>query len=220
MPETVIVCPSCKAKLRVPPAAVGRESIRCPKCAVAIRLKRRAPTPAPPPVDFEPVDEPEQEEELQEVLPAEDEEEEERPRRRPRRADHEEAEEPVRRRKKKRRKQPALAGDSPLWILGIIGSAVVVLFTLLFLLLINGTHGFPQPEEGPAIIKPIVLLLFAGIGCGLAIYGIWGIKNQRIWARWGIFWTEYTGTTAVLIGFGNCIAGGIIAGAGLYGMIF
>src|SRR5262249_33108023 len=142
MPDTVIACPSCKVRIKVPAAALSRESIRCPKCAAGIRLKRPAarPAPTPPPVDFEPVDEEEQEEEPQEVLPADDEEEEERPRRR---------------RKKKKRKQATTPG--PLWIIAAAACPVLVLLTLLFIVVVNGTRGFPKPEEGPEIIKPIVL---------------------------------------------------------------
>src|SRR5262249_48720358 len=110
--------------------------------------------------------------------------------------------------------------SSQLWIVAAIGCPILVLLTFLFFLVINGTQGFPQPAEGPAVVKPIVLAFFILLGGAFAGYGLWGVKNQRIWARWGFFWTESTGSTAVLIGFGNCIAGSIIAGSGLYGMIF
>src|SRR5262249_15860491 len=98
---------------------------------------------------------------------------------------------------------------------------ILVGVTFLFLLLINGTEGFPEPQEEPPIIKPIVLLFFVGVGIFCMIYGLIGIKRRRIWARWGAFlYMEYTGATAVWIGGGDCGGGRVGGGGGVDGVVF
>jgi hypothetical protein len=87
-----------------------------------------------------------------------------------------------------------------------------------------GTKGFPDPEEGPVWLKYVVLVLFILGGGFISFNGINGIVTQRITvanrAWFVVYETEHTGAVAVLIGAGQCIAGAILTGSGLYGLVF
>ncbi len=211
MPETTVQCPGCKARLRLKAVAKGKTHVGCPKCGARVPL-------APPE---------EEEEEIPTVEAAEEEEEEEEPvparRGRGRRdEDDEEDEEERPRRKKKRKKQGAVARPI-LWPVALAGCLALVILTFVVLYGIQGGAGFPEPQDGPPIMKPIVLAIFLAVGVGIMLNGCYGIVYQRITiARRAlvVVWEEhYEGSWAVVIGIGQCIAGGIAAGAGLYGLV-
>jgi hypothetical protein len=197
MPEITLRCPACKVLLKLKKLPVGKTAMPCPKCGTKVPLPR----------------EEEPEDELPEVEPADEEEED---------GEIEEEERPRRRKKKKPQKDPA--DRTHLW--PILGGACLGGSLLVFLVffLIFGTKGLPDPEEGPAFIKYVVLFIFLAVGVGISINGINGVVTQRITVASRTFYVvtekEYTGTNAVLAGYGQCIAGAIFVGISVYGMIF
>jgi hypothetical protein len=206
MPEITLRCPACKVLLKLKKLPVGKTAMPCPKCGTIVPLPR----------------EEESEDEVPEVEAMEEEEEaaESAPARSRRKSEEEEDEEDRPRRRKKKR----TVKRAHLW--PILGGACLggVLLVFLFLLLLLGTKGFPDPEDSPVFVKYLVLFLFLGVGVGISINGINGVVTQRITvanrAWFVVTETEYTGAHAVLAGAGQCIAGAIITGAGLYGLIF
>jgi hypothetical protein len=210
MPEITLRCPACKVLLKLKKLPAGKTAMPCPKCGTKVPLPR----------------EEEPEDDIPEVEAAEEEEVEEEEagpapaRGRRKRGKEEEADEG----RPRRRKKKGSANRAHLW--PILGGACLggVLLVFLSLFLVLGTKGFPDPEEGPVIVKYLVLFLFLAVGVGISINGINGVVTQRITvanrAWFVVVETEHTGTNAVLTGAGQCIAGAIITGAGLYGLIF
>jgi hypothetical protein len=223
MPELTVRCPACKVGLRLKKMPEGKAWFPCPKCGARVPLKQPKEEVIPT------VEAVEDDEELEEVRPAarrrprdEDEDVEEKPARRQRRRDDEEDDQPDDRpRRKKRKKGPA--ARPYLW--PVAGGSCLVGVAVVFLVLygIMGGQGFPPPQDGPPILKPIVLAVFLAVGAGIMVNGCYGIVYQKITvARRALFvvWEEqYEGTWAVLVGIGQCIAGAIAAGAGLYGLV-
>ena len=72
----VVVCPSCKARMKAPDNLIGK-TVKCPGCAALVQVKAApsapAPAPAPAPVVKKPAPKPV--EEVEEVAPIEDGEE-------------------------------------------------------------------------------------------------------------------------------------------------
>jgi DNA-directed RNA polymerase subunit M/transcription elongation factor TFIIS len=216
MPEITLRCPACKVLLKLKKMPVGKTAMPCPKCGTKVPLPREEEAEETVP-EVEAVDE-EVEEEAEPATA--------RSRRRREEEEDEEdeggEEEQPRRRKKKKKKAPA--DRIHLW--PILGGACLggVLVVFLFFFLVLGTKGFPNPEDAPVFVKYVVLFLFVAVGVGISINGINGIITQRITvanrAWFVIVETEHTGSQAVLTGAGQCIAGAIMTGAGLYGLIF
>jgi uncharacterized Tic20 family protein len=74
----VVVCPSCKAKMKAPDNLVGK-TVKCPGCAALVQVKAAASAPAPAPAAPAPAPvvrkpAPKPVEEVEEVAPIEDEE--------------------------------------------------------------------------------------------------------------------------------------------------
>jgi DNA-directed RNA polymerase subunit M/transcription elongation factor TFIIS len=210
MPEITLRCPACKVLLKLKKMPVGKTAMPCPKCGTKVALPREEEAEETVP-EVEAVEEEEGEED-DEPAPVHS-------RRRREEEEDEEAERPRRRKKKK-----GAANRAHLWpILGgaCLGGAVLV-FLVFFLLF--GTRGLPDPEDAPVFVKYVVLFVFVAVGVGISINGINGIVTQRITvasrALFVIVETEHTGKNAVLAGAGQCIAGAIFVGVGLYGLIF
>jgi hypothetical protein len=211
MPEITLRCPACNVLLRLKKRPAGKTAMPCPKCSAKVPLPR--------------------EEEPEEELPAvegavEGEEEGIEPalsRSQTIGEEERDDEEPQpRRRKKKNRKAPD--DRTHLWpILGgaCLGGTLLVFLVFFFLF---GTQGLPDPQEGPHFIKYVVLFVFLAVGVGISINGINGVVTQQITIATRTLYIvterEYTGTNAVLAGYGQCICGAFFMGVSLYGMIF
>jgi DNA-directed RNA polymerase subunit RPC12/RpoP len=236
MAELIVRCPACGARMKVPPALQGKESIRCPKCKASVPLKPPPPAPArrpakaPEPVeevqDVQPADE---FDELEEVAPApakpkrrpppedEEDDEDDRPVRKGRRRvdededDEDEDDRPRRGRKRRRDERPGP------WLIALALAPACALVGFLGGLVLMGTRGLPEAEEGGPAAKVFGLgfmLLICGV---LVVLGIIGVKNRYTVGRWGM---EFRGTTAVWIGMTQTVVGGLLAGFGLYGLLF
>jgi hypothetical protein len=212
MPGLTLRCPACNVLLKLKKLPVGKTAMPCPKCGTKVPLPR----------------EEEPEEDVPEVEAAEEEEEETEPvparGRKAREEDEDEENEEEEERPRRRKKKKDLADRTHLWpILGgaCLGGAVLV-FLVFFLLF--GTKGLPDPEDAPVFVKYVVLFILLVVGVGISINGINGIVTQRITVASRVMFVvverEHTGTNAVLAGAGQCIAGAILVGVGLYGLIF
>ena len=90
---------------------------------------------------------------------------------------------------------------------------------------LNGPQGFPEPQDGPPIIKPIVLCFVIIIGAVVAVFGAKAIVTQRVtMAKYfltiKVWEEEHRGPMAVVIGTVQCLLGSFMIGTGLYGIIF
>jgi hypothetical protein len=232
MPETIVRCPGCGAKLKLGPAAQGKKAIRCPKCGGTVPVQQPQPAPAKPVVKAaEPVDELEEvAEEVEPVLAAEpaparkkrrpaDEDEDEPParpvkRRRPIEEEDEEDDEDDRPRG--RRKQPKKQPPGP-WLLALGVAAATGFVGFVFPLLILGTAGLPESKDGGPLGDLCAFLLLLVVCPVLIVLGVLGVKNRHTVGKWGI---EITGTTAIIVGMIQAFFGGLLGGVGIYGLIF
>lgn len=140
-----------------------------------------------------------------------DDEEYERPRRR-RDDDDDDDDRPRRRRRRRGREEPQ---EGP-WLIGL--GAVVAAFLVTFggALLVKGTAGLAPGQDG------LGGKIF-GLGIGFLVslilvpLGLIGVKNRCAYGKWGMI---ATGTMGVATGMVQAVAGGLIAGFTLYGLIF
>jgi DNA-directed RNA polymerase subunit RPC12/RpoP len=229
MPETIVRCPGCGAKLKLGPAAQGKKAIRCPKCGGTVPVPQAQPAPPKPAVKAaEPV------EELEEVEPVvaaaepapmrkkgrpADEDEDEPParpvkRRRPIEEEDEEDDEDDRPRG--RRKQPKKQPPGP-WPLALGVAAACGLLGFVFPLLILGTAGLPESKDGGPVGDLCGIGLLLVVCPVLIVLGVLGVKNRHTVGKWGI---EITGTTAIWVGMIQAFFGGLLGGVAVYGLIF
>jgi hypothetical protein len=205
MPEMIVRCPGCGARMKVPPAAQAKESIRCPKCKGPVPLR----PPAPPVEEVQEVLPTEEEfDELEEVTPA--------PARAKRRLppeDEEEDEDDRPRRRGKRRQEPGP------WPVALALAPVGLLLGFAAGLGSMGTRGLPEAQEGGAVVKILVLLFAMFVGGLFILLGVLCVKERKVTVgRWTT--TEVRGPTAIVIGMIYSGGGGMLAGFALYGVVF
>jgi hypothetical protein len=244
MAETIIACPKCKTRLKVPGA---KTAVRCPKCGTTIRVHDPAEGEDDPDVKrllskvklVERV-----EEEDEDAPPAkvskrrrdEDEDEDDRPARPKRRRsrddddDEDDDDRPARSRRRsrhddddddedydrpRRKRRREQEGDGP-WLLGVLAAGGCFLLTFGGGFLIKGTEGLAPGEDGP-LGKLIGLGIAFLVSLVLIPLGIVSVKNRHAYGKWGI---EVTGTMGVALGMVQAVLGGLIGGFSLYGLIF
>jgi LSD1 subclass zinc finger protein len=105
-----------------------------------------------------------------------------------------------------------------------IGMLVGVIVLVAVLRLILGPDGFPRPG-GSQTAKYVVVGIGLVVGLLLMLTGWDGIKKRHIFGvenanNVGGNVSEWKGDKAVLFGLGQCIAGTILVGCALYGLIF
>jgi DNA-directed RNA polymerase subunit M/transcription elongation factor TFIIS len=171
-------------------APEGKTSIRCPKCGASIPLRARR---ADVPVAA--------------ALPDEDDEDLDEVRRvRPR---------------KKRKKSEDKAPSPMVWGIGCSACFVGALVIMLAFLLLLGKHGLPKSAPGqPEGAQTVAMVIFLVVGAILILSGIHGVDTKRAVLANRFRETEYTGTMAVWVGTGQAIAGSVLTGVGIYGLIW
>jgi hypothetical protein len=223
MPETIVGCPACGTRLKVPPALQGKESIRCPKCQTPVPLRRARAEEIKELPEVLPADEELDELEVLDTVPArtrrrppprdDEDDEEERPvrRRRPRDDDDEDYDDRPRRRR--RRFEEERPGP---WPLALALVPVCALIAFCGGLLTSGTAGLPE-SKGGADAK-FFGLCFMLLVCGVFVaIGVFGVKNRHTYGRFGI---EFRGTSAIVVGMIYTVIGGVLGGIAIYGLVF
>jgi hypothetical protein len=212
MAETVVRCPGCRVGIKIKAVPPGKKAFACPKC------KARVPYP-------------ELEEEALDVVAVDDEDEEEEeaapvvPRRRRARRDDDDDEDDRPRRRKKRKKAAEPVDRPWLWPVTLFGCLVVTLIAIGMFYVVNGPDGFPEAQDGPPIIKPIVLGFIVILGAFVAVSGCAAIVSQRVvlakyFLTIKVWEEEHRGTMAVVIGVVQSLLGSFMMGTGIYGIVF
>jgi hypothetical protein len=208
MDDTVVRCPECDARLRVP---ADRTAVRCPKCKATVRVPARD-------------DEEEEERPVRRPARRDDPDDDDRPRsRRPRRDEDDDDDRPRRRRDeeededdrpRRKKKKSSDDGEGP-WLIAALGAVGSFFVMFLGTFAVMGTRGLAEGQDGPT--QKLI-----GLGIGLIVslilmpLGVFGVRDKVAYGRWH----EVTGTTAIILGFVQAIGGGLMGGFCLYGLVF
>ena len=104
------------------------------------------------------------------------------------------------------------------WSMLGIGCVALAAIVFVAMYLAIGPGNLPPQVAEQVREKPWVFGLFTLIGSAIAITGMRGVITRRAVnvVQGSLAPSEFSGTTAVLVGLGQCLAGALAVGACLY----